>query len=295
MKEYVQKPGVRPWHGDELVNLQGEPLAVTQTFFSKYGAFVMSGCTYSHDALLNTYTIQSGVVFIKHLTDGWKVARFSVSTGNAGANSGIIYINKVVTQKQYDDGNNHDAVYDYQAVVMWSDNPAFSATVASLTFNESFILFSPGDYLSLQSFERAYRKKNLTDFAPVGGSIISNTMINFADIYTRVNIAEGKVYIRGFATIVNPTAFGVNQALWLPVKVLNTVSAYPPIVEHFFSGQLRYGFGTGDYILEATSRDYIKNVSMSVHPATMRLNIGAVKPPPSGTYTVNFNTSYFFD
>lgn len=44
MKRHVQRVGVRNWAGDDLVDLQREPLAVLDAFFAEYGPCVIQGC-----------------------------------------------------------------------------------------------------------------------------------------------------------------------------------------------------------------------------------------------------------
>lgn len=44
MKRQTQELGIRDWYGDSFVSLQAEPLKVIDSFFSQYGAFVLSGC-----------------------------------------------------------------------------------------------------------------------------------------------------------------------------------------------------------------------------------------------------------
>lgn len=44
MKRQTQAIGVRDWYGWDFLSLQEEPLKVIDSFFSQYGAFVLSGC-----------------------------------------------------------------------------------------------------------------------------------------------------------------------------------------------------------------------------------------------------------
>lgn len=44
MKRHVQYPGVRKWSGNDLLELQGEGLSISDQFFSQYGDCVICGC-----------------------------------------------------------------------------------------------------------------------------------------------------------------------------------------------------------------------------------------------------------
>ena len=44
MKRHVQSPGVRKWSGNDLLDLQGEGLAIADRFFAQYGDRVICGC-----------------------------------------------------------------------------------------------------------------------------------------------------------------------------------------------------------------------------------------------------------
>ena len=51
MKRHVQDTGVRYWAGDDLIELQSEPLEVVESFFSQFGNMIISGCEVSGNAL----------------------------------------------------------------------------------------------------------------------------------------------------------------------------------------------------------------------------------------------------
>lgn len=44
MKRHVQYPGVRKWSGNDLLELQGEGLNISDQFFSQYGDCIICGC-----------------------------------------------------------------------------------------------------------------------------------------------------------------------------------------------------------------------------------------------------------
>lgn len=63
MKRQTQGLGIRDWYGDAFVSLQAEPLKVIDSFFSQYGAFVLSGCEVSVNG--NKFNIAPGLVVLE--------------------------------------------------------------------------------------------------------------------------------------------------------------------------------------------------------------------------------------
>lgn len=51
MKRHVQEPGVRKWSGNDLLDLQGEGLAIADSFFSQYGDCVICGCQVTDNSI----------------------------------------------------------------------------------------------------------------------------------------------------------------------------------------------------------------------------------------------------
>lgn len=62
MKRHVQEPGIRKWSGNDLLDLQGEPLKILDAFFSQWGDCVICGCETTKD------TLAAGLVSIDGLT-----------------------------------------------------------------------------------------------------------------------------------------------------------------------------------------------------------------------------------
>lgn len=62
MKRHVQYQGIRKWSGDDLLELQSEPLRVLDNFFAQWGNCVICGCVPSDNA------ISAGLVSIGGLT-----------------------------------------------------------------------------------------------------------------------------------------------------------------------------------------------------------------------------------
>lgn len=51
MKRHVQEPGVRKWSGNDLLDLQSEPLRIMDDFFGQWGDCVICGCAVSENAI----------------------------------------------------------------------------------------------------------------------------------------------------------------------------------------------------------------------------------------------------
>lgn len=62
MKRHIQYQGIRKWSGDDLLELQSEPLRVLDNFFAQWGNCVICGCVQSENA------ISAGIVSIGGLT-----------------------------------------------------------------------------------------------------------------------------------------------------------------------------------------------------------------------------------
>jgi len=80
MRRHVQKPGVRYWAGDDLIELQSEPLRVVEDFFSQFGNMIISGCEIeSENSLTDGLVALSGKD--PNGQDVYKVAPVKATTG----------------------------------------------------------------------------------------------------------------------------------------------------------------------------------------------------------------------
>lgn len=66
MKRHVQETGVRQWSGDDLLELQREPLGALELFFAQYGPCVIQGCETQANPD-GTYRLREGFVAIPAL------------------------------------------------------------------------------------------------------------------------------------------------------------------------------------------------------------------------------------
>lgn len=66
MKRHVQTVGVRSWAGDDLVELQREPLAALDAFFAEYGPCIVQGCEISESTDgAGTFDVAPGLVALE--------------------------------------------------------------------------------------------------------------------------------------------------------------------------------------------------------------------------------------
>lgn len=286
MKQYVQEAGVRPWHGNELVDLQGENMDSIVAFLKKFGAFIVDGVDVSGSG---PYSFSDGLVFMEHPTDGWKMARFAGDVSTSGY--GLLYLDKTVTQKLYNDGNNHDAVYEYTALFLDDGDVGYAALDASLTDDQKIYLGF--DFAYKQEFDQAFKSYAVPAFSTEAAAILSATQLTAATVQTRVCRATGQVHIKGSVTVTNSNTFGL-PGQWLPVKALSTLFGQisAPAQPVYFTGVVRYGYPY--YNLEQTGLDYIDVIGLSIDNDG-KLYIGAKRPQsPTGSYTVYFETAYSY-
>ena len=115
MKEHVQKTGVRKYAGDDLIELQSEPLKAIQKFFEEYGMCIIQGCTVTPSG--NLYNITPGVVALSGTdADGnntFKIVQF------AGAENVSLPVYLILTHtvstREYGDGKVKPIAYSYVA------------------------------------------------------------------------------------------------------------------------------------------------------------------------------------
>lgn len=63
MKRHIQFSGVRNWYGDDLIDLEAEPMKVLDGFFTEFGNFVISGCRVTANGA--SYNVSSGLVALQ--------------------------------------------------------------------------------------------------------------------------------------------------------------------------------------------------------------------------------------
>ncbi|MDE7090701.1 MAG: hypothetical protein K2O53_03160, partial [Bacteroidales bacterium] len=118
MKEHFQDYGVRKWAGDDLIELQSEPLAALQALVSPYAPCIISGCKVKDDDE-GGYTVSAGLVALAGKDvkgeDCVKIVRAAGIT--MADNNQVCYLtlqHQTLT-RTYRDGTSKAIVYDYTA------------------------------------------------------------------------------------------------------------------------------------------------------------------------------------
>lgn len=118
MKRHIQQPGVRQWAGDDLVELQAEPMKAIDGFFAEYGPCIIQGCQVA-DNEDGTYDISSGLLALAgsdvNGNDTFKVVPFS---GIASVPLPVYFTLAYSTvERSYLDGQVKPIAYNYRAEV----------------------------------------------------------------------------------------------------------------------------------------------------------------------------------
>lgn len=118
MKEHVQKPGVRQWAGEDLIELQAEPLRVVEGFFSEYGNCVIKGCTAAANED-GTHDISSGLLGLWGMdAEGNRVYKTVPFSGVSGVALPVYFtLSHSVVERAYADNKVKPIAYDYRAAV----------------------------------------------------------------------------------------------------------------------------------------------------------------------------------
>ena len=114
MKEHAQEYGVRRWAGDDLIELQSEPLEAIQKLVEPYAPCIIQGC----EVNAAEKRIAPGMVALWELDEnnrkkGVKIARFA----GCVTQSFPVYLTlkRTPEERVYVDGKNKPIAYDYTA------------------------------------------------------------------------------------------------------------------------------------------------------------------------------------
>nr|DAT38259.1 MAG TPA: Baseplate component [Caudoviricetes sp.] len=116
MKRHVQMTGVRRWAGNDLIELQQQPLQAIDAFFAQYGNCILKGCEVQA-ASDNTYNITPGFVALagtdQDSNETFKVVPFA---GIEGVTLPI-YLTLIhsIIERPYTDGKVKPVAYDFRA------------------------------------------------------------------------------------------------------------------------------------------------------------------------------------
>lgn len=118
MKRHTQQPGIRQWAGEDLLELQSEPLKALDGFFEEYGPCVIKGCHLTDNGD-STYNLSPGLVALAG-TDAAGAATFKVVPfAGIDAMPLPIYLTLIhsVVERPYINGQVKPIAYDYRAGV----------------------------------------------------------------------------------------------------------------------------------------------------------------------------------
>lgn len=124
MKRHVQTVGVREWAGDDLVDLQREPLEALDAFFAEYGSCIVQGCEITartDDS--GTFDVSAGLVALEaEDPDGTRRVMTMPFSGASGVALPLYLTASVETLTDvYGDGKSKPIAYAYTARAVGSD------------------------------------------------------------------------------------------------------------------------------------------------------------------------------
>lgn len=118
MKRHTQQPGIRQWAGEDLLELQSEPLKALDGFFEEYGPCVIKGCHLTDNGD-STYNLSPGLVALAG-TDAAGATTFKVvpfSGIDALPLPVYLTLTHSVVERPYINGQVKPIAYDYRAGV----------------------------------------------------------------------------------------------------------------------------------------------------------------------------------
>lgn len=188
MKRHIQKPGVRQWSGEDLIELQAQPLKAIDGFFSAYGPCIIQGCQVTDNGN-GTYNISSGLLALSGTDVGgnntFKVVPFS---GVSNVLLPIYFtLSHSVDERSYLDGKVKPIAYRYYATISTlkpSSNFLALSTDNIMRFvdviqcDEAHRFFSDEERKKLAGLNSDdYAPKNFCPY-PVGGIFITKSSDN---------------------------------------------------------------------------------------------------------------------
>jgi hypothetical protein len=120
MKRHVQETGIRKWFGDDLIELQNQPLKAIDEFFKPYASCVISGCEVSGSS------INPGLIAFVWDSAGQKYAKVVPFPGATGVSvwPQYLYLQETAITREYQSGGVKNIAIDSKAA-MTSNLPAF--------------------------------------------------------------------------------------------------------------------------------------------------------------------------
>lgn len=120
MKRHVQQTGLRKWYGDDLIELQNEPLKALEGFLKAYSSCVLSGC----EVIDNT--IKPGLILFvweEQNTRHSKIVEFE-GAQNITSFPQYLYLSQEIINREYQDGHVKPVAIRYYAEIT-NNIPAF--------------------------------------------------------------------------------------------------------------------------------------------------------------------------
>lgn len=118
MKRHIQQPGIRQWAGEDLLELQSEPLKALDGFFEEYGTCVIKGCHLTDNGD-ETYNLSPGLVALSGADNNGNATFKVVPFSGIEAMPLPVYLTLTysVVERPYIDGRVKPIAYDYRAAV----------------------------------------------------------------------------------------------------------------------------------------------------------------------------------
>lgn len=116
MKRHIQFSGVRNWYGDDLIDLEAEPMKVLDGFFTEFGNFVISGCRVTANGA--TYNVSPGLVALQGKGPDNEDVRVVASFEGAEGVPMPLYLTLQyqIEQAVYNNQNLQPVAYIYKAI-----------------------------------------------------------------------------------------------------------------------------------------------------------------------------------
>ena len=221
--------GVREWAGDDLLELQSEPLKVLDSFFAQYGRCVIQGCDITPSGEL--YNVSAGLVLLKAADPADGTSRFMVMPFAGAVNVAMplyLTVQRTIINETYADGNNKPIAYNYSAIGVGA-KPVEGTEYLTLTvgFSARFVdVIQDAAHRFMSDSERtAWNAKETT----AGASDKALAALNNAKNYTdqREGIIMSDVAQRDASTLISAKAYAdqiVSALVDNSPEMLNTLT-----------------------------------------------------------------------
>lgn len=165
MKRHLQKTGVRKFFGQDLIDLQAEPLKALDSLFAEYGACIITGCEVSV-AASGTFDVAPGLVALE-ATDP-ETGVISIKTMPFEGAQGVampLYLTgqHTLIERVYGDGKVKPIAYNYHAVASGIPPTAPHLTITQDGNNRFVDVLQDEKHSFITASERVAWNKILSD------------------------------------------------------------------------------------------------------------------------------------